>query len=172
MRLQTAEQRAAAPRTATGKACACAVGYKGTAARPSFNYSFKDEAAARAYVANFFDNLKAHKERVVRYREEANKPHTFKVGDIVVNSWGYDQTNVDWYTVTRATARFVWVKPIAGKLVNGEEGFMSGRSVPVEPVQLLEEKEEQHHATGEHVTFKFGSGSKWDGKPRYTSWYA
>jgi hypothetical protein len=36
----------------------------------------------------------------------------------------------------------------------------------------LNEPEEQHKATGASVTFRFGSGSKWDGKPRYCSWYA
>ena len=30
----------------------------------------------------------------------------------------------------------------------------------------------QHKAYGDHVCMKYGSGSKWDGKRNYVSWYA
>lgn len=35
-----------------------------------------------------------------------------KTGDIVSNSWGYEQTNVDFYQVTRTTEKSVWFKEI------------------------------------------------------------
>ncbi len=108
------------------------------------------------------------------------------MGDIITNSWGYDQTNVDWYRVTRTSEFYVWLQPIAGH--TKETGFMSGQSVPhvetndADPSKWgykdTKEPEERHKATSygdpatSSVCFKFGSGSKWDGQARYESWYA
>ena len=36
-----------------------------------------------------------------------------KVGTIMVSSWGYDQTNIDFYVVTRRTKSTVDITPIA-----------------------------------------------------------
>jgi hypothetical protein len=156
------------------------VAYRGTAGKPEFNHSFKKREQAEKKVGDWFQSLTAHRDYVGQMRESYNAPHTLKVGDIITNSWGYDQTNVDWYRITRATKHFVWLKPIAAHVE--ENGFMSGPSVPRidvssdDPAQWgfhdLNEPEEQHKATGASVTFRFGSGSKWDGKPRYCSWYA
>lgn len=38
---------------------------------------------------------------------------SFAVGDILYSSWGYDQTNIDFYQVVRTTAKSVWVKKLA-----------------------------------------------------------
>lgn len=44
-----------------------------------------------------------------------------KRGDIYVNSWGYDQTNVDFYEVVRVTASKVELRPI-GALDDSGDG--------------------------------------------------
>jgi hypothetical protein len=49
---------------------------------------------------------------------------------------------------------------------------MAGYVVPI-PGQFLDKPEEQHKASGNYVSFQYGSGSKWDGKQTlYNSWYA
>lgn len=40
-----------------------------------------------------------------------------KVGDIFYASWGYDQTNVDWYQVVDVTASGCYILPIGSKRV-------------------------------------------------------
>lgn len=52
--------------------------------------------------------------------------HGVKVGDYFVCSWGYDQTNVDFYKVVGVTAKGVKVqawqsKTVDGRVVAGEE---------------------------------------------------
>ncbi len=47
----------------------------------------------------------------------AENAYGVKVGDIFVEDWGYDQTNVDFYQVTKTTKKMVEIKPIAGKMV-------------------------------------------------------
>jgi hypothetical protein len=57
-------------------------------------------------------------------------PNLFRVGMIFSNSWGYDQTNVDFYQVVRVTPRGVYIRGIGAKAVPGSEGFMCNRVVP------------------------------------------
>lgn len=149
------------------------IGYAGTAGNASFNIRFRNRSLAEKQVESFFLSLLAHEIRVAQSRSERSKPHTYKVGDVVYNSWGYDQTNVDFYQVTRATNNFVWLREISSALVPDKGvGPMSGKVI-AKPGQFLDKAvEEKHKATGEYVSFKHGSGSKWDGKPKYCSWYA
>tara|TARA_R100000655_G_scaffold27158_1_gene55544 strand:+ start:279 stop:623 length:345 start_codon:yes stop_codon:yes gene_type:complete len=42
-----------------------------------------------------------------------NTPHNITVGTILRRSWGYDQTNVDFYVVTRTTKTTITFAPIA-----------------------------------------------------------
>jgi len=53
-------------------------------------------------VLGFINNLLKHKAEVAANRK-GNTTHDVKIGDIFVSSWGYDQTNVDFYKVTRTT---------------------------------------------------------------------
>lgn len=41
-------------------------------------------------------------------------------GDVFYTSWGYDQTNVDFYLVTRVTAAKAEVTPIGSTVVDGQ----------------------------------------------------
>jgi hypothetical protein len=52
-------------------------------------------------VSGFINNLLKHTADVAASRKGAE--HDVKVGDIFSASWGYDQTNVDYYKVTRTT---------------------------------------------------------------------
>jgi hypothetical protein len=52
-----------------------------------------------------------------------------QVGDIFVCSWGYDQTNIDFYQVTRVLNSMIEVTEIEGK--RKYDGHMCGSTVPV-----------------------------------------
>jgi hypothetical protein len=150
------------------------VAYRGTAAKPSINIAYKTREQAEKNVEAWFTSLLARKLQVVSYRAEASKPTTLKVGDIVTNSWGYDQTNVDCYQVTRTTEHFVWIREIESKLTSGEGcSPMAGYVTPC-PNQFREKSSEtKHKSSGEYVTFRHGGSTKWDGvKKLYCSWYA
>lgn len=47
------------------------------------------------------------------------------VGSIFRMSWGYDQTNVDYFQVLRVTSAGVYVREIQAQVVPGTQGFMS-----------------------------------------------
>ena len=52
-----------------------------------------------------------------------------KAGDIIYTSWGYEQTNIDFYMVTKANGKSVWFVPMGQKIVK-HEGGMAEMVVP------------------------------------------
>lgn len=108
--------------------------------------------------------------------------HPITVGAIFVNSWGYEQTNVDAYQVVSVTPATVKVRRIGLEQVPGSDGFMSNRVRPVPG--LFDERFTKLHAKRPYCwTFDgsvrwmlntdYGSCELWDGaRSYYCSWYA
>jgi hypothetical protein len=55
---------------------------------------------------------------------------TVKVGDIFRSSWGYDQTNVNFYEVVKVTPTGVRVRPIRQRIVR-DDGYGSDYVEPL-----------------------------------------
>lgn len=67
--------------------------------------------------------------------ESAVQPHVaekIEPGAILYSSWGYDQTNIDYYMVTRTTKSSAWIVPMTAH--EEPSGFMCGHSTPLEPM--------------------------------------
>ena len=120
----------------------------------------------------------------------------YKMGDILHHSWGYDQTNCDFYQVVEVKKASVVLRPIGAKTVEGSEGFMSDSLMPNRDDFITK----GHHAlskygdaiTPEHPTIMkrvsayiqdddsmkyfipvpYGWCDLWKGKPEQHSWYA
>lgn len=123
---------------------------------------------------------------------EAHVADKIEPGAILYSSWGYDQTNVDFYMVTRTTQASAWIVPMSAR--ETETGFMSGYSIPLEPCTtervwdretgLLTERPvvPQIHRIKrttwrsepeEYLNLTSYSGAYlWDGKRKYASHYA
>ena len=57
--------------------------------------------------------------------------HDLQVGDILKSSWGYDQTNIDYYEVTRLAGKtMVEFRPIKSRLIRESD---DGRQEVVAP---------------------------------------
>jgi hypothetical protein len=82
----------------------CALGYAGKSTKHSFRNSFANSAQRLKYVGKWLqeeDGIEADKAiRKAEKKAESAKPHTLNVGDVLRSSWGYDQTNIDYYQVT------------------------------------------------------------------------
>jgi hypothetical protein len=170
--------------------------WRGKQSKPFIYYSFKTPEKREEYVDkvkkdakeiwDYKENRKAEKKQVA---EELVNP--FRVGDVVSNSWGYDQTNVDFYQVVAVGKKSVKLRSIGCHTVPGSEGFMSCKVIPVKDNFLTKSTHEGGYKDGNppftkiikaykdssgrvhvYVSFRHGSGSKWDGVPLYNSWYA
>jgi hypothetical protein len=58
----------------------------------------------------------------------------YQVGQILEGTWGYDQTNVDFYRIPKRTNDTLWLEPLAN-ISTGEAGFMSEYVQPGKPIE-------------------------------------
>jgi len=99
--------------------------------------------------------------------EEINK------GDILVCSWGYDQTNVDFYYVVKKTGLGVSIIPMSSKIKDYDHD--RGTVIPGEPNygQKPMNRKIKKYSGGLYVKINsFSTARKWDGRPQYFSTYA
>lgn len=95
---------------------------------------------------------------------------TPKVGEILYCSWGYDQTNVDWYEVLAVTKASIKIRQISGRII--EPGKGSDKVVPVpgsaERDAKVLTKRVKHYEGRYYVTISsYSSAYLWDGKPQW-----
>lgn len=112
-----------------------------------------------------------------------NVSQFFKVGDVVLNSWGYEQTNIDFYQVVSMTAKKINVKEIRASLVQDTGNSMAGHVTPIKDAfvedgkelsllvkaRVLSNGEVDCHICNPESYYYF---HKYDGRPKYCSWYA
>ena len=116
-------------------------------------------------------------------------PHGVQPGDLFEMSWGYDQTNVNYFQVTRVSEKGVWVREIGAKSVPGTQGFMCETVTPVKNNFLNSSQWCGGFDGGNFETFRriqFGSNNVpyfnfkgryfarpvAEGSTTYNSWYA
>lgn len=95
-------------------------------------------------------------------------------GKIVVNSWGYDQTNIDYYLIVKRTKHFVTLQAI-GYATNVETGFLTGDCTPDpnKPLDkpLLRRKVHVWDGKEQGIDIEFGWCSLWHGGANHWSSY-
>jgi hypothetical protein len=97
-----------------------------------------------------------------------------KIGDILESSWGYDQTNVDFYQVVKSTASTVTLRKINAKTVAGD-GW-TGKVTPIkddfDDAEPLRRKVKDGWNGEPYVKVKsYAMAHRWDGKPvNYTAY--
>lgn len=162
--------------------CYSAIGYRGSAGRPTFHYVFSTPQARDTYVSTFLAGIeRAAADRAVRAAQKSAWINPLKVGDILYSSWGYDQTNVDFYIVQHVSGRAVIIAGIDGD-ETPDGGHMSGRVVPAQPIRVTGEpmrkiaQPRQSMNDGDRGVSismtSYSSAHIWDGQPKYCSHYA
>ncbi len=103
--------------------------------KPYANYSFKTEDSRNEYIAKQIEN----DQNVTRIRAEnkasdkliiAEMMEKIQVGTILHYSWGYDQTQCEYYQVVSKRGRKITIREIGSKTVPGSEGFMCDMRTP------------------------------------------
>jgi hypothetical protein len=155
-----------------GKTVPLAIGFHGKAAKPDWHHSFRDDERRQRHIASFLEGRKARAAAMTQRKAERNKPHTLKVGDILRSSWGYDQTNIDYYQVTRVPGPMtVEIREIAASS-SGEDGFMTAKCTAVR--DAFKGPPMIKRATADNCVriASYAYASPWDGKADRYSWYA
>lgn len=117
---------------------------------------------------------------------ENSKP---QVGDFLYSSWGYDQTNVEFYKVVRVSDSSVWLQEWQSDISN-VAGWASEYVVPGDKAKVASKYEWDENGcrklveSGDVAVFRkkwlndgvnlssYSGAWLWDGKPKYASHYA
>lgn len=153
----------------------CAQAFVGRAQKPTWHYRFASEDDRQRRINQQIEAIKLRENEKAKRREQ-RKSHTLQPGDILVSSWGYDQTNVDFYKVTRRVGKTM-IEYVSLPKLEAEDSYEShGMACRVLPaVDHNTECQTKHRARVSNDSIKIHSSSfarKWDGKPQYCSWYA
>ena len=142
-----------------------------------FNYRYGSVARMIDHVEDFLAGVersiqvKADR-KAARAVAKATALESVKEGDLYVASWGWEQTNIDAYQVVAKKGATVTLRKIAVASVEGSEGFMCDRVVPIKDVFIGSGFKKR--ITGKHINIdsvRMASPAE-DGKDFYRSWYA
>ena len=158
--------------TRTGKYMYIVLMFHGRAKKPDYHYSYKTSEEREDAINKFF----ASRETYLNYRKEQREKRKatdrgLEIGDVLVSSWGYDQTNVDFYQVVNTYGKFgVVLRIIAASL--RDTGFMCGQSKPISD-NFKGEPFKKMAKNGSIRMASYAYARKTDPqKEHYTSWYA
>lgn len=142
--------------------------FAGKSNKPLWHYAFGTQSNRIEEIRKTIEIRKNYLDsKKQRQDEKANFVHGLKVGDIMVCSWGYDQTNIDFYQVTDVRGKNVVIREIATKVV-GDEGGPSERVMPALGHFVGEPMTKRPGGSTGHPSVKvhsFASAHLWDGQP-------
>lgn len=147
--------------------------YKGRRTKPEERGSYYDTARRAFRVREIIQR----ETRVAEARQlRAQAVHGLVVGDVVYATWGYEQTNVNFYQVVRVpSTRSAVVRPILAETTPDGELAMAGYSMP-RGGEFASAAETMHRSCGLHALnggqHAPGDLVRWDGAPRRVTWYA
>ncbi|MDE3240889.1 MAG: hypothetical protein KGN33_18180 [Paracoccaceae bacterium] len=153
----------------------CALCFIGTAGKPAWHYRFHSHEGRRKRIAEQITILERRQAEKTKRREDARKGHAWGVGKILVSSWGYEQTNVDFYEVTRVIGQtMIEIEKIGSRLADGLSAAPSAMSdyVVADPTVRTGQKSRHRVYEGAISLSSYQSARPWDGAQRYRSWYA
>lgn len=141
------------------------IAFAGKSNKPLWHYSFASPERRQAQI----DETVKSRKSLIEYKEKELQKrrdfvHNIQKGEIFVSSWGYDQTNIDFYEVVEIKGKMVVVREIASKLHESKPPTDYVLPEPgkfVGPPKLVKPNQYGGFKVGDH------SASKWDGKPEY-----
>jgi hypothetical protein len=154
--------------------------------KPLFNYRFRSVERMAEFCMEWIErverNINAEKARKEQKKlAQQNMKHSFQVGQVLYNSWGYDQTNINFYQIVGVKEKSIIIREIASSYVAGSEGFMCANVKPVENAFIGEpilkkvivsvgyNENVSYYIKAEHGCFcEYGANEN----GVYSSWYA
>lgn len=112
------------------------------------------------------ERFRRHDEAIARSSEEFRR--SLHVGDILYSSWGWEQTNIDFYQVIAIRGCTVQLRQLDQQIT--EDGYMCGTTVPVPDV--FKGKALSRRMMKDYIRIdSYRTAWKWDGQPLRCSWY-
>ncbi len=155
---------------ANGQPCAKVETIRG---RKVWNYRFSTEEKRDKYAITQCEQLEKSEEKRAEYlaarkQQQNESVAALKVGDIFYTSWGYDQTNIDFFKIVKISGKRITVKELRQSTT--ATGFDCGDCVPEQ--FFIKDAKEIILGVCKHGGFQIEGhyAAIWDGKPKgYTS---
>jgi len=157
----------------------CARVFKGRSIKPTLRCYYPSTESRDQNVERFLETVRNEQTAAQERNKERSKPHNLNVGDVLVSSWGWEQTNVDFYkVVTVVSKRTVEVVRIGTVEAEDEETkslAMQGKKLPDDSTSTS--RPSRHRVdmgNGEAcITVGYRQFARpWNGKPVFYSSYA
>lgn len=161
------------------------IGYYGSRKKPSVNkYASRPEQILEyidKWIKAVSENLQRdidRKAELKKQRENITADQFYKIGDILVNSWGYEQTNVDFYRVIGVKGKTITYVKIPHLIIE-ESMYAHGMACDVVPdtsytpgpgAVLLKSRVKENGYLSQPNSYYYIH--RWNGEPMYKSWYA
>ncbi len=152
--------------------------WKPKAIKPFINYYYKSiddrEKSIKGKIESFILDRANTKKRTQERKGTPEMLKQIEVGTIFNYSWGYDQTNQDYFQVTQLKGQFVVIREIAsGMTGTGQYCSNSGHVMPIKNEftgNALRKKVQFSRGKAYLTMATYGWCSVWDGKPNHASW--
>lgn len=112
---------------ARGKVVAMA--FAGRGSKPIWHYIFSSAEKLTSKIESQVRSLEAHQAMVVERRKARFAPHGLVGGEVFRTSWGYEQTNVEYYEVVGVSGQMIELREIAQSRTT--EGYECGKTQPI-----------------------------------------
>lgn len=150
-----------------------AMGFSGKKAKYDFFFSFRTMEDRANYVNKFENRIKAWKKRIQENKDARRAPTKLTEGSILYTSWGYDQTNIDFYQVTKVIGKkMVELRELVQSRDTSGMAFDQGMCSPIKD-KFTDEAPIRKIASSDSVKIKsYAIASLWDGRPKHFTSYA
>lgn len=157
--------------TANGNPCAMC--FIGSAAKPAWRYRFRSTDERDKRIISQIESCKARDAAQEQYKAKRNVESKLEVGHILKTSWGYDQTNVEFYQITEKKGKRTVVLRELAQVSAGESSSMSGHVLPTD--KMIGKPITCRVKYGDSVSIegkRYLTAHLWSGQPAFTSSWA
>lgn len=152
---------------ASQRPAAFAIAIVGRANKALWYHAFRDGSAREKKIRDTIQSQEAKTSaKRERMAERKSFQHGLQIGDILYASWGYDQTNIDFYQVTKLYGKAIGLREIGSKLISSASG---SNNVVANPDSFAgPEMKKIPQGSEKHVYVRIKNSQtayKWDGSP-------
>lgn len=147
------------------------IAFHGKANKPDLNFYYNTPEAREKRVKDFFEGraLWAKKKEEQRAKRKSVE-RVLQVGDILYSSWGYEQTNIDFYQVVGLKGNASVVIRKLAQIITCQTGYMS-ENVIADKNNFISEPFTKRDLNGAVKIESHAHATKWDGYPLRQSHY-
>jgi len=99
-----------------------AIFYTGKQSKHTWYYTFHTEQDMKATITKTISGIMTREDQKAQRRESRKAPHSLEAGNILYSSWGYDQTNISFYQVTKVISdKTVELREISSKRLSSSD---------------------------------------------------